>query len=202
VIRTLLAVDNALVRGALAFVLASQPDIAVVAELGRTDQIAAAICETRPDVAVVDFDLVGPTGPPTCPNHPQRAYSLLMLVDPKRSGALTKTLQAHPRSSVVGFLGNHVAPQRVVDGVRRLFRGEPVVDGELVLAALKRSNPLTTREADILRLTAEGWPVRDIASKLGLAPGTVRNYLSRSVAKVGGRTRIEAVRIARESGWL
>lgn len=201
-IKTLLAFDGALVRGALAFVLTRQQDIAVVAELDRSDEIAAAICETQPDVAIVDFDLVGPAGPPTCGTHPQCRCSVLMLVDPRRSGALSEALQAKPHPPTVGFLGNHVAPQRVVDGVRRLSRGEPVVDGELVLAALKRSNPLTSRELDVLRLAAEGYPVREIASTLALAPGTVRNYLSRIVGKVGGRTRIEAVRIAREAGWL
>lgn len=201
-IRTLLALDGALVRGALAFVLSNQQDISVIAEVDRWEQIAPAICQTQPDVAIVDFDLFGSAGPPACVTHPQRRCPVLMLVDRRRSGALTEALRAHPRPPDVGFLGNHVAPHQVVEGVRRLSRGEPVVDAELVLAALKRESPLTARETDVLRLAAEGCPVREMASKLSLAPGTIRNHLSRILSKIGGRTRIEAVRIAREAGWI
>jgi two-component system response regulator DesR len=201
VIRTLLAFDGALVRGALAFVLGNQHDIDVVAELDGSEQIARAICSTRADVAVVDFDLFGAAGPPHCDSHQERC-PVLMLVDPRRSGALTETLRAQSRPRAVGFLGSHVAPHRVVEGVRRLSRGEPVVDAELVVAALNKENPLTAREVEVLRLAAEGLPVRDMAVKLELASGTVRNHLSRIAAKLGGRTRIEAVRIARQAGWI
>ncbi|MEV1287727.1 response regulator transcription factor [Micromonospora sp. NPDC049679] len=201
-IRTLLALDGALVRGALAFVLGKQHDIDVVAELDGSEQIAPAIHSVRPDVAVVDLELYGPAGPTHCATHDQQRCPVLMLVDPRRTGALSEVLRVHTHAQTVGFLGNHVAPQRVVDGVRRLSRGEPVVDGELVVAALNKENPLTAREVEVLQVAAEGLPVREIAVKLSLAPGTVRNHLSRIAAKAGARTRIEAVRIAREAGWI
>lgn len=198
-IRTLLALDGALVRGALAFVLTTQDDIDVVAELDRTEQIPPAIRSTRPDVAVVDFNLFGSGGPPDCPTEHEPPCPVLVLVDPRRSGVLGALCA---QSRTIGFLGNGVAPQRVVEGVRRLSRGEPVVDADLVVAALEQESPLTARETEVLEIAAEGWPVREIAVKLALSPGTVRNHLSRIAAKAGGRTRIEAVRIAREAGWI
>jgi two-component system response regulator DesR len=106
------------------------------------------------------------------------------------------------RSRIVGFLGNDVPPQRVVDGVRRLARGEPVVDAELVVAALNKESPLTARETEVLEIAADGSPVVEIAARVGLSPGTVRNHLSRIAGKTGARTRIEAVRIARDAGWI
>ncbi|SDY91888.1 two-component system, NarL family, response regulator DesR [Micromonospora pattaloongensis] len=200
-IRTLLALDGALVRGSLAFVLGGQDDIDVVAELDGKEQIAPALCSMHPDVAVVDFDLFGAEGPPHCPAGTHRS-PMLMLVDPRRSQALSRVLRTHVRAQTVGFLGNHVPPLRVVEGVRQLSRGEPVVDADLVVAALNKESPLTARETEVLQLAAEGLPVREMAIKLSLAPGTVRNHLSRILTKAAARTRIEAVRIAREAGWI
>lgn len=199
-IRTLLALDGALVRGALAFVLTTQDDIDVVAELDRFEQIGPAIRAQRPDVAVVDLDLFGADRRSGIPAPREHRCPMLVLVDPRRSRALSDALRAQTRT--IGFLGHHVAPQRVVEGVRRLFRGEPVVDAELVVAALNRKCPLTLREAEVLEIASEGWPVVEIAAKLALSPGTVRNHLARIAGKAGARTRIETVRIARESGWI
>jgi two-component system, NarL family, response regulator DesR len=193
VIRTLLILDGALVRGALAFVLSAQDDIDVVGEAAGGDDTAALIRSLRPDVVVTDLDLMA--GP-----HRRLPCPALVLASHRQARrlALAVRLQAQP----CGFLGDQVTPQRVVDGVRRLARGEPVADARLAAAALARKNPLTEREAEILEIAASGWPAKDIAARLHLAPGTVRNYLSRVVAKVGARTRIEAVRIAQESGWI
>ncbi|MCZ7422843.1 MULTISPECIES: response regulator transcription factor [unclassified Micromonospora] len=192
VIRTLLAIDGALVRGALSFVLAAEDDISVVAEVARGDVVTWTIRSRRPDVAVVDLDLVeGLPATGCCP--------LLVLAEPRRAGSLYRTLTP---SRTVGVLGSDVPPHRVVDGIRRLSRGEPVVDADLVLAALHRENPLTAREAQILDLTAGGAPVAEVAGSLGLAPGTVRNHLGRIIRKTGGRTRVEAVQVARDAGWI
>jgi two-component system response regulator DesR len=199
-IRTLLALDGALVRGALAFVLATEDDIDVVAELERSEEIAPAMRSARPDVAVVDLGLFGFDRPPECAADEDYRCPMLVLADPRRAGALADALRGQTRT--IGFLGHDVKPQRVVEGVRLLFRGEPVVDAGLVVAALNKECPLTTREAETLQIAAEGWPITEIAAKLSLSPGTVRNHLSRIVAKTGARTRIEAVRIARESGWI
>ncbi|WP_329110769.1 response regulator transcription factor [Micromonospora sp. NBC_01699] len=198
-IRTLLALDGALIRGALAFVLATEDDIDVVAELDRIEQVGPAIRSRRPDVAVVDSELLG-TGGPAGSLRYEHSCPLLVLVDARRPRTLGGAL--HARSRTVGFLGNDVTPQRVVDGVRRLARGEPVVDADLVVAALNTESPLTLRETEVLEIAADGAPVVEIAARVGLSPGTVRNHLSRIAAKAGARTRIEAVRIAREGGWI
>ncbi|MEH1016643.1 response regulator transcription factor [Micromonospora sp. CPCC 206060] len=193
-IRTLLALDGALIRGALALVLAAEHDIRVVAEVDRDDNLDQALWTQLPDVAVVDADLIAvdnpaPTGP--CP--------LLVLADPRRPRGLYDLLCAR---RAVGILGNDVSPQRVVDGVRRLARGEPLVDADLVVAALGPTGPLTGREADVLDLAATGSPVSEIARRLSLSPGTVRNHLGRIKRKTGARTRIEAVRVAQNAGWI
>lgn len=194
-IRTLLILDGALVRGALAFVLSAQDDIDVVGEGGGDDDVAALIRSLRPDVVVTDLD--GMAGADRARRLPCPALVLASQRQARRL-AMAVRHQAQP----CGFLGDHVAPQRVVDGVRRLARGEPVADARLAVAALTRKNPLTEREVEILEIAATGSPAKDIAARLHLSPGTVRNYLSRVVAKVGARTRIEAVRIAQESGWI
>lgn len=201
VIRTLLALDGALIRGALAFVLAKQEDIDVVAELGHADDLGTAIRSTRPDVAVICGDLVQPESwRNPDPLAFGRQCALLVLVDSRRVAALSAALGS--RTSSVGFLGNDATPEQLVEGVRRLTRGEPVLDPDLVVAALTRTSPLTSRELEVLSIAAQGWPVAEIAAKLDLSPGTVRNHLSRITGKAGARTRIEAVRIAREAGWI
>ncbi|MEU6077295.1 response regulator transcription factor [Micromonospora sp. NPDC047074] len=191
-IRTLLALDGALVRGALSLVLAAEVDISVVAELDRGDALPGAVRAQRPDVAVVDLALIGEAGVAgQCP--------LLVLADRRRARSLHRVFV--PGRSV-GILGSDVSPHRVLDGIRRLARCESVVDADLVVAALARDSPLTSRETEILDLTAAGAPVAEVARTLGLAPGTVRNHLGRITRKAGARTRVEAVRVAREAGWI
>ncbi|AEB45647.1 MULTISPECIES: response regulator transcription factor [Micromonospora] len=191
-IRTLLALDGALVRGALSLVLTAEADISVVAEVDRGDGLARLIRARRPDVAVIDLDLVGTANVAGwCP--------LLVLVDQRRARRLHRVLVP---GRPLGILGRDVAPHRVLDGLRRLARGESVIDVDLVMAALTRGSPLTSRETQILDLTAAGAPVAEVARALGLAPGTVRNHLGRITRKVGARTRVEAVRVAHEAGWI
>lgn len=200
VIRTLLALDGVLIRGALAFVLATHDDIDVVAEVARTEDIAPAMWAHRPDVAVVDHDLFDGSGRSDRETWPEQSCPVLVLASSRRARRLGKALRS--RSPRIGLLGNDVAPDRVVEAVRRLYQGQPVVDGGLVAAALSAANPLTTREIEILEVAARGWPIAEIAAKLSLSPGTVRNHLSRIAGKVGARTRIESVRIAQEAGWI
>ncbi|MEU8181206.1 response regulator transcription factor [Micromonospora sp. NPDC049044] len=194
VIRTLLAMDGALVLGALSFVLAAENDIHVVAEVDRGDGVPAAVRAQRPDVVVADLDLVEAAEPNRlgrCPvlilAHPQRARRLRGMFCPTRT---------------VGILPSDAAPHRIIDGIRRLARREPVLDADLVVAALRSDGPLTDRETEVLRLTAEGAPVAEVAASLGLTRGTVRNHLGRIARKVGARTRVEAVRMAGEAGWI
>lgn len=199
-IRTLLALDGVLIRGALAFVLATHDDIDVVAEVDRSEDIPPAMWTHRPDVAVVGHDLFDADARPDRAGWPERHCPVLVLVDARRGRVLGEALRRHEPH--IGLLGNDVGPNRVVEAVRRLHQGQPVVDGGLVMAALTAANPLTRRETQILEVAARGWPIAEIAANLSLAPGTVRNHLSRIAAKVGARTRIESVRIAQEAGWI
>ena len=200
-IRILLAEDMGLVRGALVALLSYEDDIEVVSELARGDQIVAAALEHRPDVAVIDIDLPGMDGIeaarllrrelPQC-----RTLILTALGAP---GTLRRALDA----SVAGFVVKDAPPAQLADSIRRVARGERVIDPELAVADLDAApNPFTNRELDVLRLAAEGAPVGEIAERLSLARGTVRNYLSTIICKTGGRTRIEAVRIAQNAGWI
>ncbi|TYB40619.1 response regulator transcription factor [Micromonospora sp. AP08] len=202
-VRTLLALKGRLVRGALAHLLDAEGDIDVVGEAATMHALREALRDDRPDVAVVDADLV--------PLHqlariaaggdPDGGGRLLVLVERRRAARVRPVLAEHGRR--VGFLSREVPPQRIAEGVRLLARGQVVLDPELVVAALEvADSPLTPREREVLDVAAEGHPVRDIAEKLAVSAGTVRNHLSRIMAKTGARTRLEAVRIARESGWI
>ncbi|MFI6327153.1 response regulator transcription factor [Micromonospora chersina] len=201
-VRTLLALKGRLVRGALAHLLDAEGDIDVVGEAATMHALREALRDDRPDVAVVDADLV--------PLHqlvrlaagdPDGGGRLLVLVERRRAARVRPVLAEHGRR--VGFLSREVPPQRIAEGVRLLARGQVVLDPDLVVAALEvADSPLTPREREVLDVAAEGHPVRDIAEKLAVSAGTVRNHLSRIMAKTGARTRLEAVRIARESGWI
>ena len=201
-IRTLLALDGGLVRGALAYVLSAHEDVEVVTQLSDLSQVEATIRAERPDVSVVDFDLLTLADMPrACAvYHELRPCRVLVLVDPRRASYLAPAMSRH--SAEIGFLSKNAAPERIVDAVLSLARGEVVIDAELVAAALDPRGPLTSREVEILDIAAGGRPVREIAATLGISPGTVRNHLSRVMHKLGANTRIEAVRIARKAGWI
>ena len=192
-IRIVLAVQPGLVRGALAYVLRAYEDIDVVAEVGCREGIAGAASGHAADVLVVDFELALPQIMPA-------ADRVLVLADPRPKPQLTEALAKQPPGT--GFLSKNAVPAMVADAIRRIARGETVLDGELVTAALASPSPLTTREAEVLSIAAGGWSVRAIAEKLSLSEGTVRNHLSRALAKTRACSRIEAVRIAREAGWI
>ncbi|MEV4817675.1 response regulator transcription factor [Micromonospora tulbaghiae] len=202
-VRTLLALEGRLVRGALAHLLSAQGDIDVVAEADTADAVHAALLQERPDVVVVDVNVVpverlAPLAAAAGDNHGGR---VLVLVDRRHAARMRAVLAEH--HGWIGFLDRDVPPERIADGVRQVAGGQPVLDPDLVVAALDvADDPLTPREREVLDVAAEGLPVREIAQKLGVSPGTVRNHLSHVMAKTGARTRLEAVRLARESGWI
>jgi len=200
-IQTLLVLEGGLVRGALAYVLSVQDDIEVVGERDDIIDIDRAVRTERPDVAVVDLNVVG-TDEKVLAGTIGRCWPcrVLILVEPRCAVQLTALITRH--ATQVGFLNRDASPQRVIESIRSLHRGEPVLDGDVVVAALAATSPLTPRERDVLRTAADGKPVNEIASKLGLTPGTVRNHLSRIAAKTGANNRIQAVRTAKESGWI
>lgn len=201
-IRTLVAHHRVLDRGALAFVLSAEDDIEVVAELDRLEDVVSALVGRHGDVAVVDVELFGPDHPAAAGRAldlPEGHHALL-LADVRQARALAPLMTRRPPG--IGFLTKNAPPERLVTSVRQVTAGEPVIDPELVMAATAVRSPLTPRETEVLAMAATGGPVAEIAAQLSLAPGTVRNHLSRVIAKTGGRTRIEALRIAQQAGWV
>ena len=200
-IRVLVAEDMHMIRGALVALLSLEDDMEVVAELDRGDHIVPTALRTRPDVALLDIDLPGTDGL-TAAAELHRVLPecrTLVLTGMSQPGTLLRALSAHVR----GFIVKDAPAQTLAAGVRRVAAGERVIDPDLVAAALETgSSPLTARETDVLRVADQGMRTDEIARTLSLAPATVRNYMSNAVSKVGGRNRIEAIRIARDAGWL
>jgi two-component system, NarL family, response regulator DesR len=205
VIRVLLGQRGRLVREALSAVMAAEDDLEVVAELSRADEVLPTARRDHPHVAVLDVALPGPITvadlcPTLCAALP--ACGVLILLDRQSGAGVGRSLaRLAPR---VGFLGTEeTSPDDLVESVRQLARGEPVLDAEVAVAALTADeNPLTDRECEVLRMALDGAPAKEIAQRLYLSAGTVRNYLSRILSKTGARTRIEAIRIAQDAGWI
>jgi two-component system response regulator DesR len=201
VIRVLVAEDMHLIRGALVALLGLEADMEVVAELDRGDLIEATALRERPDVAVLDIDLPGLDGL-TAARRLQTSLpdcQCLILTGLSQPSHLLRALEGRVR----GFLPKDVPAAQLADAIRRVAQGERVLDPVLVAAALETGvSPLTEREADVLRTAASGLSTEDIGSELFLSPATVRNYLSRAIAKLDARNRIDAIRIARDAGWL
>jgi two-component system response regulator DesR len=200
-IRLLLADDQALVRGAMAALLDMEPDLTVVAEVGRGDEVAAAAVRHKPDVALLDVEMPGLDGVaaaralraalPTC--------RVLMVTTFGRAGYLKQAMAA----GASGFIVKDTPARQLADAVRRVHEGLRVVDPALAAQSLAQGDsPLTEREADVLRSARAGGTVADIARELHLSEGTVRNHLSSAIGKTGARTRAEAVRLAVDNGWL
>ncbi|MFD3595580.1 response regulator [Nocardia sp. NPDC058640] len=200
-IRILIAEDMHMIRGALVALLSREHDMVVVAELDRGDQVLDEITRTRPDIVLLDIDMPGLDGLSVAALVAERVPDtpVLILTGLSQPGYLLRALQAHVR----GFVVKDAPAQTLADSIRRVVAGERVIDTDLVAAALETgSSPLTTREADVIRAAETGISTEDIATTLFLSPATVRNYLSNAITKVGGRNRIDAIRIARNAGWL
>jgi two-component system, NarL family, response regulator DesR len=200
-IRVLLVEAMSLMRGALVALLAEASGIEVVAQLDCDHQVLSAANRLRPDVIVVDVDQPGDDGLAVIQklHEDLPECHVLALVVAARPGLVRRALDAQ----VTGALDKDASPGRLAESIRRIARGERVIDANLAVAALcVTSSPLTARELDVLRLAAEGASAREIAAELSLSGGTVRNYLSRVVTKTGARSRIDAIRIAREAAWL
>jgi two-component system response regulator DesR len=201
VIKLLLADDQAMVRSALAALLALEDDFQVVAEVGRGDEVVAAALAHSPDVALLDIEMPGMDGlaAASALAHEAPACRVIILTSFGRPGYLRRAME----SAALGFVVKDAPAEQLADAVRRVMRGERVVDPALAAATLAGgASPLTGRERDVLVAARDGATVADIAGKLFLSEGTVRNYLSAAIAKTGVRNRVEAVRVADERGWL
>jgi two-component system, NarL family, response regulator DesR len=201
VIRVLMADDQHLVRGALAALLNLEPDIEVVAQIARGDEIVAAALGVRPDVALLDVEMPGLDGLAAAAAL-QAALPecrILIVTTFGRAGYLRRAMEA----GALGFVVKDAPAEQLADAVRRVARGERVVDPALAAATLAGgASPLTGRERDALVAARDGATIADIAKLLFLSEGTVRNYLSSSISKTGTRNRAEALRVAEDNGWL
>ncbi|MGA8117725.1 MAG: response regulator transcription factor [Actinocatenispora sp.] len=199
-IRLLLAQRNRLLRALLAAFLSHEDDFTVVGELTEEENMTAGIRRRRPDVVVADYALLArhSLDARRASHRLPRSCRYLVLMDHQHSSELRQSQDIR-----LGFLASEVRPQEVVDAIRRLCDGQRVLHPDLAVAALTaRNSPLTRREAEVLSIAANGMPVSEIADRLCLTAGTVRNYLSRGIGKLSARTRIEAIHIAREAGWI
>jgi len=201
VIRVLLADDQALVRGALAALLRLEKDIEIVAEVSRGDEVLPAAQSRQPDVALLDIEMPGGDGIQAAARlHASLpGCRILMLTTFGRPGYLKQAME----NGAVGFLTKDAPTAELAAAIRRVVAGGRVIDPQLAIDALSDGdNPLTERERDVLGAAEGGASIAEIASILFLSSGTVRNYLSTAIQKMGVRNRIEASRIAREKGWL
>lgn len=200
-IKVLLAEDMHMVRGALVALLNLEHDIEVVSQVASGNEILPAVRAKGPDVAIIDIDLPGKDGLTAAAEiheseHPCRT---LILTSLGRPGAVRRALDAR----VNGFMLKDAPAEKLANAVRQIAAGRRVIDSELALTAWEYVDcPLTKREIEILRMASLGGDVTEIAANLFLSPGTVRNYLTSTVTKLNARNRVDAIRIAKESGWL
>jgi two-component system response regulator DesR len=201
VIRILLAEDQGMVRGALATLLNLEPDIEVVSQVSRGDQVVAEALRTEPDIALLDIEMPGLDGLSAAAalRVARPGCRVLILTTFGRPGYLRRAIDA----GVAGFLVKDGPVEELAHAIRRVLAGEQVIDPKLALAALSTgNNPLSPRERDVLGAATGGSTATDIAHLLHLSEGTVRNYLSSAIQKTGARNRLEAARVATENGWL
>ena len=200
-ITLLIADDQALVRGALSALLALEPDIDVVAEVGRGDEVVDAALRTNPDVALLDIEMPGLDGIAAAAQLREKVPGCRALIVTTfgRPGYLTRAM----RAGAAGFVVKDTPAAQLADAVRRVSQGLRVVDPALAAESLAQGeSPLTERETDVLEAARAGGSIADIARILHLSEGTVRNHLSSAIGKTGGRNRADAARIAEDNGWL
>lgn len=200
-IRVMLADDQALVRGALAALLALESDLTVVAQVGAGDAVAGAARENRPDVILMDVEMPGMDGiaATTAVRGVLPQVRVLIVTTFGRPGFLRRALQA----GASGFVVKDTPAAELADAVRRVHQGLRVVDPQLATESLVAGeSPLTTRESEVLLAAKAGGTVADVAKRVFLSEGTVRNHLSAAIGKTGARNRAEAVQIADGNGWL
>jgi two-component system, NarL family, response regulator DesR len=199
-IRVVLAEDQGMVLGALAALLEMEGDISVVAQARDGKEALDAVVSQKPDVFITDIEMPRMTGLDVAAELKRRRVGVRVVIVTTfaRAGYLRRALEA----GASGYLLKDMRAEELADAVRRVHQGLRVIHPELATEAWGEMDPLTDRERQVLRLAGEGMASGDIASELGLSDGTVRNYLSEAISKLGASNRVEAARIARTKGWL
>ncbi|HEY1799335.1 MAG TPA: response regulator transcription factor [Terriglobales bacterium] len=199
-VRVVIAEDQGMVLGALAALLEIEGDISVIARARNGKEAVRAVLQHKPDVFITDIEMPEMTGLEAAAEIKRQrcATRVIILTTFARAGYLRRALDA----GASGYLLKDMRAEELAEAVRRVHRGLRVVDPELAAEAWSEPDPLTDRERQVLRLAGEGMSSGDIATNLGLSEGTVRNYLSEAISKLGAANRVEAARIARTKGWL
>lgn len=200
-LKILLAEDVAMVRGALVALIELEPDLNVVAAIENGEDIVPTALNCRPDVAIIDIDLPGLDGISAAAQLYDKLPDCrtLILTNLGRAGTLRRALAAH----VSGYMLKDAPPEQLATAIRNVAAGRRVIDPHLAIATWDGGqNPLSEREHEVLRLAAQGADPGEIAAALHVSTGTVRNYLTAIVSKLNARNRVDAIKIAYESGWL
>jgi two-component system response regulator DesR len=200
-IRVVIAEDQAMVLGALAALLEMEDDIEVVARAGSGDEALRLVQQHKPEVFITDIEMPNRTGLEVAAELKRRGalVRVIILTTFARAGYLRRALEA----GASGYLLKDMPAEQLAEAVRRVRSGLRVIDPQLAAEAwTNEPDPLTDRERQVLRLAGEGVASSDIAVELNLSEGTVRNYLSEAINKLGAANRVEAARIARSKGWL
>lgn len=199
-IRVVLAEDQAMVRGALSALLNLETDIDVLGEAADGEMAWRELQRLKPDVLVTDIEMPGLTGLELAQRIQRHELPIKVVIVTTfaRPGFLRRALDA----GVSGYLLKDAPAENLADALRTVHRGGRSIDPQLALDAWTEADPLNERERQVLRLAGEGIGAGDIASRLNLSHGTVRNYLSEAIGKLGVNNRIEAYRLARQKGWL
>ena len=199
-IRVLLAEDQAMVRGALSALLGLEADIEVLAAVADGEAAWRELQRLQPDVLVSDIEMPGLTGLELAQRIQRQALPVKVVIVTTfaRACFLRRALDA----GVSGYLLKDAPAEHLADALRQVQRGGRAIDPQLALEAWSEADPLNDRERQVLRLAGEGQSAGEIAAQLHLSAGTVRNYLSEAIGKLGVGNRIEAYRLARQKGWL
>jgi len=199
-IRILLAEDQAMVRGALSALLKLESDLDVVGCAADGEEAWTLVQQHKPDMLVTDIEMPKLTGLELAQRIRDRGVEckVIILTTFARPGFLRRALDA----GVGGYLLKDAPAEQLAEAIRKVHRGGRAIDPQLALEAWSGDDPLNDRERQVLRLAGEGLSAGDIAEQLHLSQGTVRNYLSEAIGKLGVGNRIEAYRLARQKGWL
>ncbi|WP_428385759.1 response regulator transcription factor [Nevskia ramosa] len=199
-IRVLLAEDQAMVRGALSALLDLEADIEVVGACADGEAAWLAVQQLKPDLLVSDIEMPKLSGLELAARIAERGLrcKVVIVTTFARAGYLRRALDA----GVVGYLLKDAPAEQLAAALRKVQHGGRVIDPQLALEAWGEPDPLNERERRVLRLAGEGLASAEIAAQLHLSHGTVRNYLSEAIGKLGAANRIEAYRLARQKGWL
>lgn len=199
-IRIILGEDQRLLRGALVTLLSLEDDIEVVGEAENGEEAISLIQQHQPDIAVLDIEMPLKTGLDVAEwiQNTKATCRVIILTTFARPGYFQRAMQ----SGVYGYMLKDTGSEEISDAIRQVYQGKRVINAELSLAVWEDQCPLSAREREVMKLAAQGLTLQEIGSQLFLSYGTVRNYMSEAIGKLSANTRIEAIDIARNKGWL